>query len=79
MLKYKKRIRKIVKGFGVYINSKGEHISQPKAIDIISDNGQLCYKSTSGACSCWMCSGHAKYKRHEQKVTNRKILEEALR
>lgn len=76
-LKYQQRIKRFVLGLDTYITRDGERIHQPKAADVIADKGQLNYMTTSTPCSCWMCA-YNKYRRHEQKIENRKMLEEGL-
>lgn len=75
-LKYIKRIKKDVGGYGVYITRDGEYIYNFKAQDIINDKGKLFYKTTSTPCSCWMCSGEYKYKRHKHKEETRRLIKE---
>lgn len=78
-LKYKKRIQRFAATCNLYVSSQGEYIYNPKTVDIISDGGQHMYKTTSTPCSCWSCSGAYKYKRHEQKREERKLIEESLK
>lgn len=77
-LKYKKRIRRFVLSCHLYVNRDGEYIYEPKTCDVINDLGQLVYKTSSTPCSCFMCSGYYKYKRHEQKVIERKLIQDGL-
>ena len=54
--RYKKRVKRIINNTDIYINSKGEVIHNPKAIDVIKEKALMCYKTTSTPCSCSMCS-----------------------
>ena len=74
-LKYKKRIKCFVSNTTVYIKRNGERIYHPKAIDVIKDRGQLCYKTTSTPCSCSMCACY-KYNRKEFKKETRRLIED---
>ena len=75
-LKYKKRIRRFAATADIYVDREGNYIYSPKTVDVLRDKGQLGYKTTSVPCSCWMCSGEYKYKRHLQKLENRKLINE---
>ena len=75
-LKYKKRIRIFVANIDIYICRDGRQIRNPRTIDIIKDGGQRVYKSTSTPCSCYMCSGEYKYRRHDKKKEDRRLLQE---
>jgi hypothetical protein len=77
-LKYKKRIQKFAATCSLYVNRDGVYIYQPKTIDIINDKGQLIYKTSATPCSCWMCSKEMKYKRHEQKREDQRLIQEGL-
>lgn len=88
-LKYKNRIERFVangsyvfvkseetKGLRTYRSGDFIRIDKPTVNDIMEDGGWKYYKHTSTPCSCWMCSGYYKYKRHEQKIENRRLIEE---
>ena len=75
MRKYKKRIQRYVIGLDIYFCQDGREITNPKAIDIIKDNGQLKYKTMATVCSCFMCSGYYKYKRNLKKVEDYKLIQ----
>lgn len=77
-LKYKKRIRRFIASCTLYVNRNGEYIYSPKTQDVIDDRGQLVYKTSATPCSCFMCSGAYKYKRYEQKVIDKKLIQEGL-
>ncbi len=77
-LKYEKRIRRFVASVTLYVNREGEYIYYPTTQYIMRDNGQLAYKTCSTPCSCWGCSGEYKYKRHEQKKIEMRLIQEGL-
>jgi hypothetical protein len=83
MLKYRKRLHRWVSGITRYHTRTGEIIYHPTVEDIIADNGQNCYRTTSSPCSCWCCSGEKKYNRAKEKrdtqrdIQNYKTGEEA--
>ncbi len=76
-LKYIKRIKRFVSNLDYYFTRTGEQIYKPTTKDVTDDNGQFVYKSTSTPCSCWGCA-YLKYHRHEQKIIDRKIIQEGL-
>jgi len=76
-LKYIKRVKQAIATYDIYVNRDGEYIRNPITQDVLDDNGMLYYKTTSTPCSCWMCA-YNKYKRHEQKAKDRKLIEEGL-
>lgn len=76
-LKYVKRIKNIVGKSNCYVNRKHEIIYNQKWIDVVNDNGQLCYKTTGKPCSCYMCSHH-KYKRNLKRIEDRKVIKESF-
>ncbi len=79
-LKYKKRIQRFAASAGRYHNRKGEVIYNPKTIDVLADNGQLHYKTTSTPCSCPMCQDPDRnYHRAKVKETSGKELSEDLK
>jgi hypothetical protein len=65
-LKFTKRIKRYARNLDIYVNRNGEYIRNPKWIDIVKDNGQTCYRTTSTPCSCLMCSPN-KYNRAKEK------------
>lgn len=77
LLKYKKRLRRFVQNTNLYIGQSGEY-NHPKTCQLFEDREQLIYKTTSTPCSCYMCSGYYKYKRHEKKREDRRLIQEAL-
>lgn len=77
-LKYKKRIKRFAATCSSYMNRNGQRLYNPKWIDIVKDQGQLIYKTTSTPCSCWGCSKEYKYKRHKQKQENYKLIQSSL-
>lgn len=74
MQKYKKRIQRFAACTDVYFKKSGEIIRNPKTIDILNDNGQNHYRSTSTPCSCYLCSFN-KYDRAKSKNERRKLPE----
>lgn len=72
-LKYLKRIRLLANGLDIYVTCNGEYIRNPKVQDILKDNGQNCYRTTSTPCSCSVCS-HNKYNRAKIKSTMKKVI-----
>lgn len=77
-LKFINRIKRFVANGGYYFTQDSERIDTPTVQDVINDGGHMSYKTTSTPCSCWMCSGYYKYRRHEQKVIERKLVQEGL-
>jgi len=77
-LKYLKRVKRYVSSCSLWVLSSGEYLYDPKTIDIIKDKALLGFKSSSVLCSCWSCSGSDKYRRHEKKMEDRKLITEAL-
>lgn len=75
-LKFIKRLKQAVASCHIYVNREGEYVRNPIVQDVLDDNGMLYYKTTSTPCSCWMCSGEYKYKRHEQKKETRRLINE---
>jgi hypothetical protein len=89
-LKYKNRIERFVangsyvfiksdetRGMRTYHSGDFIRIDKPTVNDIMKDGGWNYYKHTSTPCSCSMCA-YDKYKRHEQKIENRKLIKEGL-
>ena len=76
-LKFKNRIKRFVAN-GSYYYSGRERIDSPTVQDVINNGDCLYYKTTSTPCSCWMCSGYYKYKRHEEKIVVRKLIQDGL-
>lgn len=77
MLQYKRRVKRFAASIDTYIKRDGQHIQHPKTIDILKDNGQLHYKTSSTPCSCYLCS-HSKYNRAKIKSDYRKHDKEFL-
>lgn len=75
--KYKKRIERFCRNILFYETKSGERIYNPLPVDVIKDNGQVIYKTTSTPCSCSMCS-HDKYQRHLKIQEDRKLLQDYL-
>lgn len=75
-LKYEKRIKRWVASVSTYICRDGSVIKDPKAVDVIQDQGQLGFKSQATLCSCWMCSGYYKYNRNDKREEDRRLLNE---
>lgn len=73
-LKYKKRIRRFVSNIDVYVDKEGKYIYNPKSVDVIQENGQHCYRTTSTPCSCIMCAPD-KYVRAKEKEKISKVIE----
>lgn len=80
-LKYKNRIERFVAN-GSYIflfeapGRLGDRIDTPTVKQVMDSKQWLYYKTTSTPCSCYCCSGHYKYRRHEVKVETRKLIKE---
>lgn len=77
-LKYKKRVSRWNSNAHIYVTREGEYIYSPRTIDVINDHAQYKFKHTAVVCSCWVCSGEYKYKRHQQKREDEKLIAEAL-
>lgn len=77
-LKFINRIKRFVANGRYYFTSDSVRIDSPTVQDVIDDGGYMCYKTTSTPCSCWMCSGYYKYRRHEEKVIERKLIQEGI-
>lgn len=77
-LKYIKRIKLYIQGIDIYFSREDETFYKPKVVDVVADNAQYAYKTTSTPCSCWMCSGYYKYRRHLKKIEDRKLIQEGL-
>ncbi len=77
-LKFKNRIKRFVANGSYFFTKDMQRIDSPTVQDVINDGGFQWYRTTSCPCNCWVCSGEYKYKRHEQKVENRKLIEEGL-
>jgi hypothetical protein len=77
-LKFINRIKRFIANGKYYFTKDRERIDSPTVQDIINDGGFLCYKTTSTPCSCYTCSGEYKYRRHEHKIIERKLVQEGL-
>lgn len=77
-LKFINRLKRFVTSLDYYFTKNHERIDSPTVQDVIDDKSMLFYKTTSTPCSCWMCSGYYKYKRHEEKVIERKQIQDGL-
>ena len=78
-LKFINRLKRFVANGGYYFTNEWVCIDSPTVQDVINDGGYMCYKTTSTPCSCWMCSGYYKYRRHEQKVIEIRLIQEGLK
>lgn len=78
MLKYKKRIQRFASNLNIYVNREGKYIRNPKTIDVLNDNGQHCYRTTSSPCSCEMCSPNKYNRAKEKKLFYSKLANENL-
>lgn len=60
----------------VYITKDGEYRYDLKLVDYLNERAQYKLKHTCTLCSCYGCSGYYKYRRHEKKQEDRRLLEE---
>lgn len=72
--KYKKRLSNWLNSITYYFD--GDEITNPKLIDLLKDNIQYKLKHTTTLCSCYCCSGYYKYRRHEKKREDQKLIKE---
>ena len=77
-LKFINRIKRFVADGTYFFTKDSVRIDTPTVQDIINDGGYLYYKNTSTPCSCWECSSYYKYRRHEHKAIERKLVQEGL-
>lgn len=78
MLKFINRIERFIANGGSYYTKDMVRVDTPTVQDVIDDGGFNNYRTTSTPCSCWMCSGYYKYRRHEQKILERRLIQEGL-
>lgn len=74
--KYVKRLKKWMNSGRVFVKRDGEYCFDLKFIDFYNDRAQYKLRNTSTLCSCYGCSGYYKYRRHDKKTEDRRLLEE---
>lgn len=77
-LKYKKRIKRWTANCGIFVDQDGQYNYNPSSDYFIKNNLYTEFKNSSVLCSCWMCSGEWKYKRHLKKQEDMRLIQEAL-
>ena len=74
--RYKKRLQTWVACLTLYVTRDGDYFYHPTVEDVIKDGGQVKRKHAATLCSCYMCSGHYKYRRHEKKQEDQRLVKE---
>jgi len=75
-LKYVKRLKRYTAGTKTWYFEDGRKIDFPTIADLIAEKALLIFKTSSVACSCWMCSGADKYNRNEFRKETKRLLDE---
>lgn len=73
---YRRRLKNWMKHLTIVLDNNGEELSNPTLTDLMEIKAQYKLKNSGKLCSCYCCSGYFKYRRHEQKVINRNLIEE---
>lgn len=77
--KYKQRVSRLAQGLDQYVTQNGEIIYNPKTVDLLKDNAQNCYRTTSTPCSCYCCqNGKVEHRKKIRREADR-LIREALR